>query len=470
MSTFEDKVNLLVKKSLINNGWRQTESFNLIPSENTPSPLVKLLEISDPAGRYAEHSTVRGQEVYYYQGIDLIRWTETELIKEMAGFLGASRVEPRPTSGNMANMVLYQALVKHLGRKIDGVLNNELVNGGHLSAQPMGALFGNVELDKAGKEKIVNFPVDTDNPYKTDKAKLADLVDATKPELIIFGKSMFLFPEPVRQVSDLVKDMNPRPVIMYDGAHVLGLLGSFQDPFAEGANFVTGSTHKTFFGSQRGVVASRFKEGDQFYDKLWNYIKSRSFPGSTSNHHLGTLIALLMATYEMNEFKDAYQTQVRRNAKAFARALKTYGIQVEGGADGFTESHQVVINVRQYGNGQEIAKRLERNNIITNFQALPYDKSFSDPSGIRMGVQEMTRYGMKEQDFEQLAVLVADSIKGKDVKDSVSKYRKNFVQMQYTIDAESSARLATRLLSSILPDTEYARRFADNFMQLVHAR
>ena len=107
----------------------------------------------------------------------------------------------------------------------------------------MGALFNMVEENPAvRKENVINFPVLKENPYKPDPAKLAELLAGHKPELIIFGKSMFIYPEPVKFVADLVKDWNPRPVLMFDMAHVLGLYGAFQAPFDEGADIVTGST------------------------------------------------------------------------------------------------------------------------------------------------------------------------------------------------------------------------------------
>ncbi len=140
---------------------------------------------------------------------------------------------------------------------------------------------------------------------------------------------MFLYREPVKFVADIVRSWPQRPVIMFDMAHVLGLYGAFQAPLAEGADVVTGSTHKTFFGTQRGVVAGNFPK-DSPFRPLWLDIRARAFPGSTSNHHLGTLLGLLMATYEMNEFKEPFQAQVRANAKAFAKALKAHGIPVEG--------------------------------------------------------------------------------------------------------------------------------------------
>lgn len=465
MSSFIDKVRVLADRVERNNVWRQRECFNLIPSESTPSLLVKMCEISDPSGRYAEHRTMKGEEVYFYQGIDFIRDIEVEAQKEMGKYFNCGEVELRPISGQMANEVVFKGMVKFINRnrpqgrpsrRIRLVMNNDLAKGGHLSAQPMGALFNFVEEDPAtGKERVINIPVLADNPYKPDLPKLAELLDKNRPELIVFGKSMFIYQEPVKFVADIVKGWPEKPVIMFDMAHVLGLYGAFQEPLAEGADVVTGSTHKTFFGPQRGLIAGNFPQGSPLRN-LWLDIKARAFPGSTSNHHLGTLLALLMAAYEMNEFKGPFQKQVRANAKAFARALKDKGIPVEGDEkDGFTETHQVLIRVKPFGNGMAIARRLEENNILTNYQALPDDETFLVSSGIRMGVQEMTRFGMEEKDFDVLAGYIADAvIRNKAVKNEVRKYREGFLEMRYCLPVKDALPAAAKVFAGIFPYLE----------------
>jgi len=477
MLLFQDKIHSLFQKIEINNTWRQKESFNLIPSESTPSLLVKMCEMSDPAGRYAEHRTMKGKEIYFYQGIDFIYEVEEEARKELRDFFGCSEVELRTISGQMANEVVFKAMVKFLNRnrpegqpsrKMSLVMNNDLTKGGHLSSQPMGALFNYVVEDPAtGKEHVVNFPVSKDNPYKPDVDRLGELLDEHRPDLMVFGKSMFLYREPVEFVANIVKNWDKPPVIMFDMAHVLGLYGAFQAPLSEGANLVTGSTHKTFFGPQRGLVVGNFPKGHPLR-KLWLDIKGRTFPGSTSNHHLGTLLGLLMASYEMNEFKEEYQDQVQKNARAFARALKDKGISVEGDeADGFTETHQVLIRVTDFGSGMDIARRLEENNIVTNYQALPDDETFLEPSGIRMGVQEMTRFGMKEKDFDALSGLIADVvIKNSPAKDEVKAYRQNFLNMSYCLPLEKAVPLASRVVRSVFPYPRFVEMFIENLEAL----
>jgi glycine/serine hydroxymethyltransferase len=469
MTEFQNQVEKLIKKTEKNNLWRQRECINLIPSESTPSLLVKMCSIADASGRYAEHRMMKGNEVYFYQGIDFIRDVEEDVRKEMQAYFGCTNVELRPISGQMANDIVFKAMVKfinrgrknQLSRRMRAVINNDLKTGGHLSDQPMGALFNLVEENPAtGKEFVYHFPGLKDNPYKTDNSKLRELIETAKPELIIFGKSMFIYKEPVKYVYELTKNMTPRPILMYDMAHTLGLYGAFQDPLAEGVDVVTGSTHKTFFGPQRGVIVSNMAEGSGL-EKLWDDIKSRALPGSTSNHHLGTLLALLVASYEMNYFKKKFQTQVMANARAFAKALNERGVTVEGDAtDGFTETHQVLIRVRQYGLGEEIALRLEKNNIITNYQALPDDDSFVGSSGIRMGVQEMTRFGMKEKDFEELAGYMAECIqKKRKVAEQVKVFRQRFQTMQYCLPIEKAAPLAAKVLASSFSDSADVQLF-----------
>jgi len=452
----------LLRRALDNHAWRQQRCINLIPSEMTPSPLVRLLQISDPVGRYAEHKELLAafeQEVYYYQGTDFIAWVEERLLAELRTFLGCALVEARPVSGQMANLTFFSALVEYRNlidrrrepERIRTVMNNHLGKGGHLSAQPMGALRDWVAMDPVTERfAVVDFPVREDNPYRIDLDATAELIDRLDPELLVLGRSLVLHPEPVAEIRALVADREPRPLIMYDMAHVLGLVGPhFQEPFREGADIVTASTHKTFFGTQRGLIGADIPENTPEYE-LWEAILRRSFPGMVSNHHLGTLVGLLLAAIEMNTFKDSYQRQVIANAKAFARALRETGLDVHGDpAVDFTETHQVVVRVG-YARGCEAAQKLEESNIITNYQALPGDDGFTASSGLRLGVAEMTRFGMQEDDFRRLALLLADAMKDdRGLADEVAAFRADFRTMRYCFDQEAIGPLGEELLGQL---------------------
>ena len=172
----------------------------------------------------------------------------------------------------------------------------------------------------------------------------------------------------------------------------------------------------------------------------------RSFPGSVSNHHLGTLLGLLMAAYEMNHFKDEYQPKVIANAKVFARALKDCGLDVAGEPTiDFTETHQVVVHVG-YGHGPEIASRLEANNIICNYQASPEEEGFTASGALRMGVSEMTRFGMGEDGFRALALLIHDVVMNEaEVTDQVKELRERFCELQFCFCGDQYADVMEKL-------------------------
>ena len=444
----KEQVKILLKKSIDNHEWRQRQCINLIPSEMTQSSLVRLLQITDPCGRYAEHKELLAafeQEVFYYQGTEFIAWSEERLVEEMKKFLGYPNVEARVISGQMANMTVFSALVDFINRtdrrseprRISMVLNNHIGKGGHLSSQPMGALRDYVSKDPITERySIINFPVLQENPYCIDLEETEKLLERFDPELIILGKSMILHPEPVADIKQIIENKSSNSVIMYDMAHVIGLIGpNFQNPYEEGADIITGSTHKTFFGSQRGVIGAGYEEGTTEYD-LWKTIERRAFPGSVSNHHLGTLLGLLMSTIEMNEFKESYQPQVISNAKAFAKALADEGLNVQGDPEVcYTETHQVVVVVG-YAQGCAVAKELEESNIIVNYQAIPSDESFTSSSGLRLGVSEMTRFGMQEEDFKEFAILFSEAVKGRNVANEVSRFREKFQNMKYCFDID----------------------------------
>ena len=448
----------LLAKAVDNHVWRQRQCLDLIPSEMTTSPMARLLSITDPSFRYAEHKKAEAfydLEVFYYQGTAFIHEVERLLVQELRAYLGCPEVETRVVSGQMANTAVFSALVDYLNRadrkaeprRIAKVVNNHIGKGGHLSAQPMGALRDYVARDpRTELPAVVDIPVLRDNPYRADVPALLRLIERERPELIILGKSMVLHPEPVAEVRRFLDERGMDAVLMYDMAHVLGLVGPhFQQPFAEGADIVTGSTHKTFFGTQRGIIGARWREPDERWE-LWEAIERRAFPGSVSNHHLGTLLGLLMATYEMNHFRDEYQRAVLANAKAFARALKDAGCDVAGDPDvDYTETHQVIVRVG-YARGPETAAQLELNDIICNYQAAPDEEGFTASGALRLGVAEMTRFGFGPTEFARAAELLAAVVqRNASVRDEVRALRAGFTALRYCFSGDEFDPLLRRL-------------------------
>ncbi|MBF0279807.1 MAG: serine hydroxymethyltransferase [SAR324 cluster bacterium] len=414
------------------NRWRGQETINLIASENTQSPAVRNLECNDFMGRYAEgHPNTSESINRYYEGTDYIDQIESMATAELKELANCTHADVRPISGNASNTAIALALL----RGNDSIIANSIDGGGHISHNPIGVFGRRIQVRgkvlALNKENSIAFHAwpTTDDGYHLDAVRCLELVEKTSPQLVILGKSLFLFPEPVKEISGLCRSKNIP--VLYDGAHVLGLIigGQFQDPFREGAHFITGSSHKTFPGPQRGVILGHLESETEL--KWWGNIDRGIMPGSSSNHHLHTLPGLLATIREMKQHGKAYAAQTVRNAKALGKALDLEGVAVEAKEFGFTESHQIAVNVSSMGAAKDLARNLAQNNIILNYNMLPGDQDARNPSGFRIGVQEMTRFGMNEGEMGEIATLMADALKGKSVKDAVTKLRSRFTEVQY---------------------------------------
>ncbi|MBR2842113.1 MAG: glycine cleavage system protein T, partial [Lachnospiraceae bacterium] len=168
------------------------------------------------------------------------------------------------------------------------------------------------------------------------------------------------------------------------------------------------------------------------------------------NHHLGNQLGLLMAAYEMNQFKDEYQKAIIHNAKHFAKALKAQGLDVKGDPSiDYTETHQVIVGVG-YGAGPEIAERLEKNNIIVNYQAIPDEEGFTASGALRMGMSEMTRFGFGDAEFDRLAELMAACIlENKDISKEVCALRGEHLDMKYCFSGAEFDQALSKLSALI---------------------
>ena len=396
------------------NQWRD-RCINLIASENVMSYRARSQAGSDFAHRYAEgHPGER-----YYRGTSFIDEIENRLKHNLKILFECDHCEVRPISGTNANEAVFSRFV----RPGDMVMVNSTPAGGHISHHKEGSL---------GKftDNIVDCPM-TGDGYHIDVEKTVYLIEKVKPKILVLGRSLFLFPEPVQELSEVCRLYNVR--IIYDGAHVLGLIAGkrFQDPLKDGAFLVTASTHKTFFGSQRGLILSNMKR------EYWRRIDKGAFPGSSSNHHLATLAQMAICTYEMMEYGERYAEDTIKNAKALASALDRFGFDVEGKEFGYTESHQVAVNVKAFGGGERVSRKLEIHDIILNMNMLPHEplNAHDHPEGIRIGVQEMTRFGMGEEEMVRIAELIKECvIENKSVKEEVNRFRSEYQEVKYSFD------------------------------------
>ena len=368
------------------NEWRSS-CVNLIASENimvTELPRFESPELyyNDFMHRYAEGEPYKR----YYNGTKYADELEAAAIDYFKKKFNAIYADVRPISGAVANIAVFSAMP----RITNTVVTNSLPSGGHITHNKMGT------MTRLIGRNVYNFPTG-ENPFTTDVDKAIKLIRKVNPDFVVFGKSMFLFREPVKEIRDAFPDLT----IVYDAAHVFGLVyqGVFQQPLKEGADIMTSSTHKTFPGPQGGLIILKNDELG-IYEKS---IKTQVFPGILSNHHLHRIPALLAAAIILDTELTDYAKRVVDNAKAFAEALYNEGFDVCAADYGFTETHQVVVDVSKLGGGAKVANELEKNGIICNKNSLPWDKSVVKPSGIRLGVQEMTLKGWTKDDFVELA-------------------------------------------------------------------
>ncbi|BDR91626.1 serine hydroxymethyltransferase [Vulcanisaeta souniana] len=394
------------------NKWRRLEAINLIPSENVMSPLAEYVYLNDMEGRYAE-GTLGSR---YYQGTKYIDKLEGLLADLMGQLFHARFVEVRPISGTIANAAVYAALTQPDATIMSVPLNS----GGHISHKTTGAP-GIFRL------KVVDLPWNNDE-FNIDVDKSIKLIKEVKPKIVILGGSVYLFPHPIKELLDAVHEVNA--VLLHDSAHVLGLIagGAFPNPLDLGADVMTSSTHKTFPGPQGGVIFTNRED-------LFRNIQKAVFPGLTSNYHHHRYAATAVTAIEMMKFGRAYAEQVVNNARALAEELHALGFSIVAENKGFTRTHQVLVDVSRVGGGTKSAVLLEEANIIVNKNALPWDRGFRDPSGLRLGVQEMTRFGMGKDEMRIIAEFMARVlIKREDpsnVRREVMEFRREFTQVKY---------------------------------------
>ncbi len=402
-------------------------TVNLIASENVPSPAVREALATDFGNRYAEGQP--GERVYAgCKMIDEVEFLAIDLAKEL---FKAEHANVQPISGAVANIAMYTAL----SEPGDKMLCLAIPSGGHITMGKKklgggaGAVHG-LDVDYLPfDEKIMNIDVEA------AKEKIAEV----KPKLLMFGASVFLFPHPVKELAPVAKENGG--LVIYDPAHVLGLIGcgQFQDPLREGADVMTGSTHKTLPGPQHGIITCKKEFADA--------INKGVFPGLVSNHHLHALAGVTIALAEMLEFGKEYMEQVVKNAQALGKEMLDRGFTMLCPDQNFTKSHTIVADITKVGDGAELEKRTEAADIILNRNLLPWDvregRNYKHPGGLRLGTSEVTRLGMKEGEMADIAEfikrVVLDDEKPESVAPDVKKFSEAYQKVHYAFENATEA-------------------------------
>jgi len=389
-----DEIMSLVEK---HEQWRGRECINLIPSENVMSPAVRALLSTDLGHRYTSPDG-------FYMGTRFIDEIEQYGVKLAKDVFNSDTADLRPLSGHVADLTFLACFAN----PNDKIVCVSPVDGGYPGISKRG-------ISDFLRLRVLNFPFSkADMNIKAGESE--DLIRREKPRIIVFGTSLFLFPHPVRQLTKAAQEVEAH--VGYDGSHVLGLIAGreFQDPLREGASTLFGSTHKSFFGPQGGIILADTEHGEAISQKIRHAF--------VDNAHWNRIAALSLGLAEMKEFGRAYARQVTQNAQVLAKALAEKGFPVACPHLGYTRSHQVFLDFGGYKSekGRAVAEKLEKANIIAD-------------SGVRLGVCEATRRGMRKEEILRIAEFIDRACrkveKPNKVKKDVVKFMKDFQEIHY---------------------------------------
>lgn len=360
---------------------RQKETLELIASENFVSKAVLEAAGSVMTNKYAEGYSGKR----YYGGCEYIDVAETLAIERAKKLFGAEHVNVQPHSGASANFAVYYALLQ----PGDTILGMNLNSGGHLTHGSPANVSGNYF-------KVIAYNVN-ENGY-IDYENVRALANEHKPKLIVAGASAY--PRAIdfarfRAIADEVGAL-----LMVDMAHIAGLVaaGLHQSPIPY-AHVVTTTTHKTLRGPRGGMIFCK----EEFAKKIDKAI----FPGTQGGplEHIIAAKAVAFGEALTPEFME-YQKQIVANAKALANALLKQGFDLVSGG---TDNHLMLIDLTKKNiSGKEYEKLLEEVGITVNKNTIPNEtRSPQVASGIRIGTPNITTRGMKEEQMEQIASIMA---------------------------------------------------------------
>ncbi|HWK25045.1 MAG TPA: serine hydroxymethyltransferase [Solirubrobacter sp.] len=402
-----------------NADWRGSQCINLLAPEALVSPTVQMLLSAEIGQRAAEGHI--GPVNRWFAGTKHIDEVEALCVELLKRLFKANYAEHRLVASMIGNMAVYAALTQ----PGDTVMTIPQPVGGHSSNRYDGP---------AGIRglNIVDVPYDA-TELTVDLDAFEREAKAARPKLIALGASMTLFPLPVTEIAAIAKEIGAK--VFFDGAHQLGLIagGQFQDPLAEGADVLTGSAGKTFSGPQSGVMVWNDPE-------LTKPLLDAVFPALAATHQVNRVAALAAAAAELLAFGPTYMRHVVENAQTLAHALQTRGVPVLGAHKGYTTTHQVIADVREFGGGLDVAHTLAKANLITNKNLLPNDtpEDWDRPSGLRIGTTEVTRLGMGDVEMRAIADMIAGVlVEGRDpehVRTEAVELRAGFQTVKYCFD------------------------------------
>ncbi|MCE9585381.1 serine hydroxymethyltransferase [Candidatus Nomurabacteria bacterium] len=398
-----------IEQFIKNEAKRQSEGLELIPSENYVSADVLTANGSIFTNKYSEGYPGRR----YYGGQDWTDAVERLAIERVCKLFKCKFANVQPHSGAPANLAVYSALLE----PGDTVLGMDLSHGGHLT-------HGHPMTLPAKIYKFVTYKMKNPETGEIDYEDMLRVAKETKPKLIIAGFSAYSRTLDYKKFVSIAKEVGA--ITMADMAHIAGLIaaGVLRNPFDDGFDIITSTTHKTLRGPRGGIILTR--ESEEIAKKIDKAI----FPGIQGGPHMHTIAAKAVAFGEaLTPAFKKYAKQVLKNAKAMEKVMKKNKVRMIGGG---TDNHLILADV--FGSlgvtGKEAQTVLDEVGMTLNMNSIAGDtRKPLDPSGIRFGTPAITTRGFKEKECALVAELLLETLRNKDNKKKKEEIAKKIKQL-----------------------------------------
>jgi glycine hydroxymethyltransferase len=380
-----------------NRAIHERDCINLNPGTNAMNPKA---EAALSAG-LGSRPSLGYPGAKYEMGLEAIEQIEAMTAALAAEVFGARFVEFRVPSGAIANLYVFMATAK----PGDAIIVPPASIGGHVTHHAPGCagLYG-LAVHPA--------PVDADG-YTVDVAALRAMAQQVRPKLITVGGSLNLFPHPIGAIRAIADEVGA--LVLFDAAHLSGMIAgkAWQQPLEEGAHLMTMSTYKSLGGPPSGLILTNDAALAERLDRI-------AFPGLTANSDAGKAASLAITLLDWKDYGRPYAAAMAQTARALADQLAARGIPVFAAERGATQSHQFAVRAAAFGGGQTAAKRLRAANILSCGIGLPDAPVAGDMNGLRLGTNEIVRWGMTAADMPELAALIARTLAGNEAPEAVA--------------------------------------------------
>lgn len=425
-----------VYKTLIGEMKREWEGVELIASENYVTPAVLEALGSHFTNKYSEGYPGKR----YYGGQEFTDQVETLAIERAKSIFGCDHANVQASSGAGANVAVYTAWME----PGDTILGMDLTHGGHLT-------HGAPVTHMAKFYNFVRYKMKDVDTGEIDYEGLRKVAMEEKPKIILAGFSAFPREIDYAAIKSIADDVGA--VAMADMAHIAGLIaaGVLRNPFDDGFQVFTTTTHKTLRGPRgalimsKGTVGNPLKKCEKTMENIPTLIDRSIFPGLQGGPHMHQTAAIAVALGEAQqpEFK-TYAAQILKNAKHMANLFMEKGCKLVTNG---TDNHLMVMDcVESYGiSGNETEAVWDKVGITTSKSTIPDDTNPPyRPSGVRIGTPAMTTRGMKEPEIEKLVDYMMKAVEIREDEAALNTLHEEVKEfcMQYPVPAIDPAAWA----------------------------